>query len=148
MIYDSIKNIEKYNIPQNIIDFIKTLNSDTPAGHYIIDNNNYANVDTYTTKEHDMCGLEAHKKYIDIQILLQGQERLDYIDIDGLQVKEQYDENRDVMFFHVPVSSLNTVLLSGGKFAVLYPYEAHRPQMKCDNSACNVKKVVVKIRVD
>lgn len=148
MIFDSIENIEKYNISQNIIEFIKTLNSETKTGRYELDSKNYANVDTYTTKEHDKCGLEAHKKYIDIQILLSGKERLDYIDIDRLDVKEQYDENRDVMFFHVPVSSLNTVHLEEGKFALLYPYEAHRPQMNADNRACNVKKVVVKIKVD
>ena len=71
MITDKIKNIDKYEqIPKNIREFIKTLKTDLPAGRINIDENNYANIDEYTTKPHQDCLFEGHKLYTDIQIIL------------------------------------------------------------------------------
>lgn len=146
MIFDKISNIDNYNLPKSVKIFVKTLNDNIENGKYKIDDDNYANVDIYTTKEHDECFLEAHKKYIDIQILLSGKEQLDYTDISGLKLKDDYDEKRDVMFFYVPDSPINTVQLKKGYFVILGTSEAHRPQMNYDNNSCEVKKVVVKIK--
>lgn len=148
MIFDDIKNIRKYaEIDAKIAEFISGLNAELPAGRiYLSDDGlTYANVDEYTTKFHENCKLEAHKKYIDIQIMLDGVEELDYTDIDGLEVSEAYDSARDVVFFAAPDRVLNKVVLSAGKFVMLYPYEAHQPQMAYKNSSGAVKKVVVKI---
>lgn len=148
MIYDDITNIERYNIPENVVSFIKAMSDDITEGKYKVDENNYANVNVYTTKSHQDCPLEAHKKYIDIQLLLYGKEQLNYTDINGLSVSNEYDESRDVMFFHTPAYPLNSIQLSKGKFTLLYPNEAHSPQMNYNDNSCEVKKVVVKIKVD
>lgn len=148
MIYDDITNISRYNIPENVVKFITNLKDDIATGRHEIDGNNYANVDVYTTKSHNNCPLEAHKNYIDIQMLLAGNEQLDYTDISGLSISENYDENRDVMFFHDPAFQKNTVQLVKGKFVILYPNEAHSPQMNYDNKPCEVKKVVIKMKVN
>lgn len=147
MIIDNLKNIEKYKeISPKVVDFLKTLSKDTPVGHYEIEDGAFANVDVYTTKLHKDCKLEAHKNYIDIQMLLDGVEELDYTAVEGLKVSEAYDENRDVMFFETPQKSLDKVILQGDKFAFIYPHEAHQPQMAFGKQQ-EVKKVVVKIRV-
>ena len=40
MIYDNIKNLNKYNeIPANVKDFLTGLSAETPVGHYEIDEN-------------------------------------------------------------------------------------------------------------
>lgn len=148
MIFDDIKNIKFYaEIDEKIAEFISGLSVEIPAGRiYLSDDGlTYANVDEYTTKSHENCKLEAHKKYIDIQIMLDGVEELDYTDVDGLEVSEAYDRARDVMFFARPERVLNKVVLSSGKFVLLYPHEAHQPQMAYKNSSAQVKKVVVKI---
>lgn len=148
MIIDNLKNIEKYKeISPKVVDFLKTLSKDTPVGHYEIEDGAFANVDVYTTKLHKACKLEAHKNYIDIQMLLDGVEELDYTAVEGLKVSEAYDENRDVTFFETPQKSLDTVILQGDKFAFIYPHEAHQPQMAQNVKPSEVKKVVVKIRV-
>lgn len=150
MIFDDIKNIKKYaEIDEKIAEFISGLNTDVPSGRiYLSDDGlTYANVDEYTTKLHENCKLEAHKKYIDIQIMLDGVEELDYTDTDGLDVSEPYDIARDVMFFAKTERVLNKVVLAAGKFVLLYPHEAHQPQMAYKNSPTAVKKVVVKIPV-
>jgi len=146
MIFDKIENIDNYpQIPQNAADFIKNLTSDIDTGRHDINENIYANVDEYTTRPPEKCRLEAHKKYIDIQLLLKGQEELDYTSIEGLEISEEYDDARDVMFFKSPQRRLNTVMLEKGYFVLLYPHEAHRPQMNYTDSM-PVKKVVVKIK--
>lgn len=141
MITDNIKNLKNYNIvSENVLDFLMNMPSD--AGHYEIDDNSFANIDIYNTKQN--CKFEAHKKYIDIQMLLEGSEELDYISIDDLKISEAYDEKRDVMFFHNPEKTPDTLQLEPYKFALIYPHEAHRPQM---GNGQQVKKVVVKIKV-
>lgn len=146
MIIDNLKNIEKYSeISPKVVKFLCALSKDTPVGHYEIEDGAFANIDVYTTKLHKDCKLEAHKNYIDIQMLLEGTEQLDYTLVDGLEVSKKYDANRDVMFFESPQKAIDTVVLGDNKFAFIYPHEAHRPQMALNNIQQEVKKVVVKI---
>lgn len=148
MIIDSLDNISIYeDIPQNVIDFIKNLTPQIEVGRYEIDNNSYANVEVYETKNLKDCKFEAHKKYIDIQMLLSGIEELDYTPVKGLKVSEEYDAKRDIMFFENPDRILDSVILEAGKFALIYPHEAHRPQMAFNEILKSVKKVVVKIKI-
>lgn len=146
MIVDYIKNIRKYSnlIPQDVLTFIENLNNDIEIKRHIFKNENYANVDVYSPKPIQDCRFEAHKNYIDVQIMLKGEEEIDITSVDSLEILEQYDENRDVMFFYTHKKPFDKIILSEGKFVLIYPYEAHQPQVKttCDN----VKKVVCKIK--
>ena len=146
MIYDDIKNIKIYNIIRdNVIDFSMNINPEINTGRYDLGNGIYANVGAYNTKPAENCYFESHKKYIDIQIVLSGKERLDYTDIKDLKIKDEYDENKDVMFYYNPHYPKNTIQLLPGKFALLYPHEAHKPQLQYENISEQVKKVVIKI---
>lgn len=145
MIIDDIKNIENYNIvPAKVVDFLKNLTIETPVGHYEIDEKIYVNIDVYNTKSIADCRFEAHKKYIDIQMLLQGQEEIDILSADTLIVSEKYDENRDVMFFENSDKIPDKIQLEPFKFAYILPSEAHKPQI---GNGQEVKKVVAKIAV-
>lgn len=144
MIFAELKDIKKYNISEKVVYFLNNLSDETPAGHYEIEEGVYANIDEYDTKEHSLCDLEAHRKYADIQLLLEGEERIDFTNIEGLSVKIPYDDNRDVMFFELP-GKVNSLYLKPGNFALFYPEDAHRPQMNSFAVSAKVKKVVVKI---
>ncbi len=147
MIYDDLTNIDKYNIDKNIINSIKNITENTSCGRVDIDGENFINIDEYSTKPLSQCRFEAHKKYIDIQIMLDGKEKLDFTNVNSLSVSENYDSEKDVMFFENPCDNVNSLILSSGKFVILYPYEAHRPQMISDNAPLKVKKAVVKIKI-
>lgn len=148
MIIDGLENISIYkDIPQNVIDFIRNLTPQIELGRYEIDSNSYANIEEYETKKISDCKFEAHKKYIDIQLLLSGIEELDYTPVKGLKISEEYDENRDIIFFENTDRILDSVILEAGKFALIYPHEAHRPQMAFNGISKKVKKVVVKIHI-
>lgn len=147
MIFDDIKNIKNYpQIEGRVADFVLSLTENQECGKVFLSEDGllFANVEEYQTKTHDFCRLEAHRKYIDIQILLEGVEELDYTDVEGLAVSETYDTARDIEFFAKPDRVLNKVVLKEGKFAYIPPTEAHQPQMAYKNEPFKVKKVVVK----
>lgn len=147
MIFDKLEKLRQYDVVSDkVLNFLFNLDENKPAGHYEIDDEAYANIDVYETKEYDICFPESHKRYIDIQMLLSGEERLDFANISELSIKDDYDEERDIMFFHNP-EKMNTLYLKKGYFALLYPTDAHKPQMKSSENSQTVKKVVVKIAV-
>lgn len=147
MIFDKLNKLRQYDVVSDkVLEFLFNIDENTPDGRYDIDDKTYVNINTYETKPHESCFPEAHRRYIDIQLLLSGQERLDFANIEEMSVKEEYDEERDVMFFDIP-ERMNSVYLEKGNFALLYPHDAHRPQMMTSCGRECVKKVVVKLLV-
>lgn len=145
MIFDKIENLRQYDVVSDkILEFLFNLNENTPVGRYTIDDKVYASVAEYNTKSHENCFFEAHKRYIDIQLLLKGEERLDFRHIDCLTVKEDYNEDKDIIFY-TDTETLGSVKLIPDYFAMLYPQDAHRPQMNSTSESQCVKKVVIKI---
>ena len=107
-----------------------------------------AKVQRYTTRPHFDCRPETHEKYVDIQYVVEGEEYLGWCPLSpDLQITEAYDAEKDITFYAslVPDSS---IVLSPGRFAVLYPEDVHRPQGAVDDLPAPVTKVVVKVAVD
>jgi len=117
-----------------------------PDGRYSIDGDDlYYMVQHYTTKPVDQAKFESHKKYIDIQVLLAGQEMLGYSPTAGLEITQPYDEQKDIMFYRVGTIIAQT-RLEPGLFCLLYPHDAHLPSCQVTCPA-PVHKVVFKIRL-
>ncbi len=115
----------------------------TPDGKYEIDGNNiYAVVQQYSTKTKEQGKWEAHRQYIDIQYIIQGEEMIGYSHLSRL-VPGEYDPARDVVFL---AGDGNCLPLASGEFMLLYPEDAHMPCIAIDAPSA-VKKVVVKIAV-
>ena len=149
MILDDLTNIREYtNIPEEVTDFIEKLTVTTPDGRYDISDKIYVNVETYDRKSPLEANLESHRKYIDIQLLLSGTERIDYANIDGLEPLQAYDYMKDITFYKRPSSEISSLILNGRNFALFFPQDAHAPQISTLALQNNVKKVVVKIAVD
>lgn len=143
MIFDDFKNIELYNIKDEIKDFILNIDPNIKEGRHIISDSAYANVDIYNTR--DFVKLEAHREYIDIQFLIYGEEKVYTTDRTNLEVSEEYNSEKDIEFFKTPNKPLNISYLTKNKFVVLYPDDVHSPCTKI-NSSIEVKKVIVKIK--
>ena len=105
----------------------------------------YANVASYSTRPAGEIPFEAHREYIDVQILLAGAERLDVAPVEGLNVSQDYSAVKDVALYKAPERH-SCLILRPGVFAVLWPHEAHRPGVAI-NGPEKVRKVVVKVRV-
>lgn len=148
MIVDKIENMEIYKKLDPKIakafDYIKNTDfSKTENGRYEIDENIFAIVQEYASKDLGENKLEAHRVYTDIQYIAEGCEKIGYDSLDGLTVYEEYDEKRDILFYK---EQGELITLNKGMFAVFFPTDAHMPGI-CVNEAVQVKKVVVKIKL-
>ncbi|MBN2684195.1 MAG: YhcH/YjgK/YiaL family protein [Pontiellaceae bacterium] len=83
--------------------------------------------------------LEGHRKYVDIQYVISGEESMGWRAADGLKSAVAYDEERDLEFFEGEPESI--VRVPPGSFAVFLPTDAHLPLI--GNGP--IHKVVVKV---
>lgn len=123
----------------------KTL-SQKQDGKYTVDGEKiYYTLQHYMTKPMSEGKLEAHRKYIDIQFLLEGVEILSYVPLKGLTTAEVYNPQKDIAFFNTP-KEITKVKLEPGLFCILFPDDAHLPCQQLAGPA-DVRKVVIKIRL-
>lgn len=117
-------------------------------GRYVLDGEKmYANVENYTTADRSTKKPEAHNKYIDVQYLGKGTEKIYFAPRTAdVKVVEDYAEERDLLFFE-NIEEKDYVVLNAGDFAVLFPWELHRPGCNAENDPSAVQKIVVKIAV-
>lgn len=127
-------------------DYLKTVDLtkiEATTSNIEIDGKNvFVLVQEYQGKTKEEVTLEAHKKYIDIQIVVEGSEQMGWLDINKCtKVLSPYDKDKDVAFFENPVSSFVTV--NTNEFAIFFPEDAHAP------GAGNglIKKMVIKVLV-
>lgn len=150
MIYDNIKNLQRYEqlMPglAEALHFLQGCSANIQPGRYALTGNNYVNVDAYDTKVTNPVGYEAHRKYIDVQFLAQGHERVLIKPIDEVECTMPYDGDRDVAFFSHTTQGATELTLGDGRFVVLFPDDAHEPQL-CIGTPEPVIKIVAKIEI-
>ena len=100
----------------------------------------FFNLQEYETKS--VQKLEAHKKYIDIQVVVTGEEYMGYTNFENTTIIEQYDESKDVMFLD---GSVDKLLATNKNFLIFYPEDAHMPALSV-NEPKLVKKAIFKIQ--
>jgi biofilm protein TabA len=115
-----------------------------PVGRIELDGKNlYVLIQEYSSKLPGTGKWEAHKRYIDVQYIIHGSERMGYAMLARLQ-QGTYDPAKDF----VPLAGDGDwVTLNSGDFMVLYPNDGHMPGMAIDVPA-PVKKAVVKIAIE
>ena len=151
MVFDSIKNYKLYaNLSPRIARALKMMAetdfNEVEDGKYPVDDANlYYLVIRYDTAP-IMEKIEAHRKYIDIQFMAKGDERIGVDNIAGLKVHTPYSEEKEVEFFKAEKSA-SYIDVKEGMFAIFWPDDAHMPGREIDKPQ-NVTKVVFKIKVD
>ena len=100
----------------------------------------------YTTKENNENGYEAHREYIDIQYLIEGEEVVNSQPLEYLYEVRAYNNEFDAAFYKKTGKKPQELLLGNGFFAILFPQDGHMPQL-CVNKPEKVKKVVVKVKI-
>ena len=149
MIVTTIDRLTQYTeIPfaQDIIDFMTEFRkSDMNPGRYDIHGDDlFAAVSRYDTEPNVDRKFENHKKYIDLQIVLDGKEEIHWADTASLtQVSEEFSKGGDIAFY--TGESMGYVLLGGDQCVILFEEDAHMPNVLHEESE-NVLKVVFKIK--
>ncbi len=142
MIYDKLENFEKYvgaNAEfKTVAEFIK--NNDLlalPVGKSPINDKVFYNRQSYMGKP-DTDKYESHIKYIDVQIVLKGAEKIKYSAtnpvVDELNEKDCY--------FTIANEDCSSTLFEN-TFAVYFPGELHAPGIGVNDE--QVEKIIFKV---
>ncbi|MGE0088288.1 MAG: YhcH/YjgK/YiaL family protein [Bacteroidales bacterium] len=148
MIYDQISNAEKYFCLHPLFEkaFQYLLKNDflkIPAGKYQIEQDSlFALVNNYFSKSIDESFAESHKKYIDIQLVISGKERMGFGLLDDF-THEQYDAEKDLQKH---AGKLNFIDVEKNRFVLFFPNDIHMPGLQVDKPE-EIKKVVIKVAI-
>lgn len=152
MVYDSLQNIEQYKgLSDDIYEglmFLKNADPEISKGVYQVNPRVKAIVSEYETKRVNEYGYEAHKRFIDIQCVLKGEEKVACFPIERLKETKPYSEEIDAAFYTSDINHQPSYLsLLPGYFAIFFPQDGHMPQL-CVNEPMSVKKVVIKVELN
>lgn len=101
----------------------------------------------YYTKNREDCFFESHKKYIDIQFMVKGEEYMDVCDLNSLEIINDYDEKTDFIKYKGKEKGTSKLLICEKSLAIFYPSDAHQPCIKVENEEL-IYKAVIKIPVN
>ena len=139
MIFSSIKNgdsFEKYPAAiQTALEYLKS--------------HDFASMEpgVYEIQAEDVADRrpESHEKYLDVQFLVSGRERLGFTKNTGNYKVAEHIKERDLIFYE-SVEDEGYIESRPGCFCVFFPSDIHRPQV-ISGEAMNLRKVVVKVSV-
>ena len=103
----------------------------------------YATRFTYETVPAEESFFEAHKKYLDIHIMVEGREGVEIAPPEALAEFDRVEAND---FYAYRGEGDYKLILSPGDFLVVFPGDAHRIKMQLDGPK-TVSKVVFKVKI-
>ncbi len=149
MIIDRIQNRSSYSgispLFDEAFDFALSLRDKAP-GRYecgtLPAGEVYAMVQEGETKPFDEGLIEAHRRYLDVQIMLSGGETVFYQEIEGLKEAVPYSEEKDIIFFE---KAGQPVQIREDMFYVVFPQDGHMPCRHLEGPG-SYRKIVLKIK--
>ncbi|MBQ9789188.1 MAG: YhcH/YjgK/YiaL family protein [Lentisphaeria bacterium] len=151
MIFDSLKNFAKYSVftddaTKKISEFIAKADLNLPIGRNEIDGDKlFASVQSYTTRDLSASVYEVHHEYVDIQLILAGEESIYYTTDEKVEETKAYAAEGDCALYAFKKETATMLNLQVGDFAVFLPYELHMPCVDSVNGKKEIRKIVVKI---
>ncbi len=152
MVIENLEDVklEEYSYSKNLQTAFKYLKSHDllalPAGKTVVDGDNvYINRSSYVAKNFEDAKIEGHNNYLDIQLVVKGEEAIGYVDIrkPGL-VATPYNVEKDRTNYTGKVDGI--INLRANFFALVFPNDLHQPCIKVNDEL--VEKVVCKVKID
>ncbi len=119
-----------------------------PDGRHALGGGVYVSITRYDSKPRSAGKYEAHRNYIDIQVVLEGQEIIAVEPLAVMQAQEciaPYNPEKDVELY-VTNDLGEDHILNPGDYRILLPEDAHMPGIAVDAPA-PVRKAVIKVPV-
>lgn len=148
MVFGNISHIEEWGFCDPAIQecFDYAARNDLgafPAGIHEIDGKRlYVNIVEYTTTSPEKRFWEAHREYLDIHILLDGEEQ---IDLGFTECMKQGGYVPEDDFLPMEGMKNGCVVLHTGDFLICYPHDAHRTAVMAKQPSM-VKKAIFKLK--
>ncbi len=148
MIFDTLENIKNYEGLGRVytaLEFLKKADfAKMDLGRYELDGDNiFYMVQSYDTDPQKTVS-EAHKKYIDIQFMVDGEELIGVASMCCDKKEIEAKPENDVWFYDCKTEPIT---LFKNSFTVLYPNDLHCPGVATSDKPMTCRKVVVKVKV-
>lgn len=151
MILDRIENLSRYTsvlpgldrVESALAEYMKQPFSD---GHIEIEPEKlWGNVQHYMPKPISEGRYEAHREYCDVQVMIDGAEKIGWASVSDCTVTDPFsEESGDIAFMKSDKGQL--FLLRSGTFAVFFPEDAHMPCIEAGEKN-GVTKIVFKVKI-
>lgn len=149
MIVGNIHHLQSW-LPEELrqaIEYIKAnVTETTDKGKHDIDGSRlFYLISEDMTEPFEKRRAEYHARYLDIQIVLKGQEGMTFSVLPAGTPETDWLADKDIAFLPEGVQE-KTVILNEGDFVVFYPGEVHKP-LCAVGAPAQVRKAVVKLLV-
>lgn len=127
--------------------FLKTADlKNLPLGKQELEGEHlFVSVMEYFAKQKQDALYESHKKYIDIQYVITGEEMMGLTTLDKVEIRDPYNTEKDIAFYNSDGGDFYKA--TPENFFVFFPEDVHRPSITTGDSVL-VKKIVVKIMIE
>jgi YhcH/YjgK/YiaL family protein len=149
MVFSTLSQAERYvklhPLFPRVFDYMRNtdLNALTVGIHPIIDKQLFVIVEAEQGRTREQAKLECHRKYIDIQLVLEGTDEMGWKPLANCrQPIDEYNDERDIRFFNDAAESW--ISTPANTFCIFFPDDAHAPLV----STGKIRKCVFKIAVD
>jgi biofilm protein TabA len=147
MITASLKDFHRYinlhPLFEKVEKALKTYSFDKPGERIYLEGDKLFAIPALdNAKSKDNASLEAHNRYIDIQVCLEGNETMGWRDrADCKSPKAPFDNEKDIIFYID--KPLSYFCVPAGSFAIFFPEDCHAPLI----GEGMIKKVIFKVEV-
>lgn len=146
MIFSTLSQADRYAalhpLFPRVFEFIRNTEmlALAPGRHSIVGDDLFAIVENVAGRSREDAELECHRKYIDIQLVLEGTDEMGWKPLaDCTQPVSDYSAEKDIQFFRDAPSSW--IATPPGAFCIFFPEDAHAPLV----SEGQIRKVIFKI---
>lgn len=148
MILDRLENAHRYKgmhpAVDQALDYLqKTDFSDMPTGRQKVNNQLDVIIDEYETVAAEASQYEAHKKYIDVQLILSGEEYMGVVPLTYQTPSKPYDAEKDFALYQVAGQMIQ---VKTNMFVIFFPTDLHMPCI--GTPPRKIRKVVMKAQVN
>jgi biofilm protein TabA len=149
MIHDTLDYADRYATLHPLfpraIEFMRSnsLHALDPGIHVIIDKQMFAIVEHVSARVREAAKLECHRRYIDIQLVLEGRDEMGWKSLSECHTPvADFNIDKDIQFFSDHIDTW--VATHANEFCIFFPQDAHAPLV----GTGKISKVVIKIAVD
>ncbi len=148
MIYDSLKRLERYEglFPRLYrgLELLRTTDFSTLEDKlYEVEGRDlFFSLQSYDSKPANDTP-EAHRDYIDIQFLVEGEEKIGIAPLEDMVEEVEGRPDSDIWSYR---GLVDEITLTGDRFAVFFPGDAHAPGIAPKKPA-HCRKCVVKVKL-
>jgi biofilm protein TabA len=113
-----------------------THREELPGGAHVVEM-------AYRTKLRSEGFFETHRRFVDIQVIVAGDELMEVADAAGVGIAQAYDPVKDFTK-HTDTARASVLRLQAGDVAVFWPEDAHMPSLAPEEPGL-VRKAVIKV---